>query len=88
MSFTVHLAQPAVKALDRLDWQTERRVRERLGQPGEDPYDPRHSKRVVGVEGLRSARVGAWRVLFTVNDQERAVYAVAVRPRGQAYKGP
>ncbi len=73
--------------LEGLDGRTEKRMRERLGQLGEDPYAPRHSKRIVGVEGLRSARVGGWRVLFTVNDEERAVYVVAVRPRGQAYKG-
>jgi len=87
VSFTVHLAQPAVKVLEGLDRRMERRVRERLGQLGEDAYDPRQSKRIVGVEGLRSARVGGWRVLFTVNDEERAVYVVALRPRGQAYKG-
>lgn len=87
MSFTVHLAHPVVKVIERLDRQTEKRLRQRLRQLGEDAYDPRHSKRVVGVEGLRAARVGAWRILFTVNDDERAVYAVAVRPRGQAYKG-
>lgn len=87
MSFAVQLAQPAVKVLEGLGRRMERRVRERLGQLAEDPYNPRHSKRIVGVEGLRSARVGGWRVLFTVSNEERAVYVVAVRPRGQAYKG-
>ncbi|MBI2939339.1 MAG: type II toxin-antitoxin system RelE/ParE family toxin [Chloroflexi bacterium] len=86
MSYTIRLARPAAKALERLDQSTEGRVRTRLRELADDPFDPRLSKPLVGVEGLRSSRIGGWRVLFTVNEAERAVYVVAIRPRGEAYR--
>lgn len=30
--------------------------------------------------------VGDWRILYTVDEEAQAVYVVAVRPRGQAYR--
>lgn len=86
MSYEVRISHPAVKDIERLDAPTERRVRRRLDELAQAPTDRRLSKPLVGVPGLRSSRVGDWRILFRVNETERVVEIVAVRPRGDAYR--
>lgn len=86
MSYEVRLARPVVKVLDSVDKPTEKRLRKRLKELGEDPYNTRISKTLVNTEGLRSSRVGSWRILYTANDNEEALYVLAIRPRGEAYR--
>jgi mRNA interferase RelE/StbE len=86
VSHEIHLARPVVKVLDRVDKPTEDRLRKRLKELGEDPYSTRISKVLVSEEGLRSSRVGSWRILYTVNDNEEALYVLAIRSRGKAYR--
>jgi mRNA interferase RelE/StbE len=82
VSYDVRLARPVVRVLDGVDKPTEKRFRKRLKEPGADPDNPRTSKTLVNKGGLRSSRVGSWRILFTVNDNEDAIYVLAIRPRG------
>lgn len=86
MALRVELSREAEKALDRLDRVLERRIRRRLRELAEAPFDPRLSKLLTGVGDLRSSRVGDWRILFTVNETDQAVQVLAIRPRGQAYR--
>lgn len=86
MSYEVRLYREVAKALDRMDRTTEARILRRLRELAEELLAPRLSKPLVGLEGLRSSRVGDWSILFTVNDAAKAVEVVAVRPRGQAYR--
>ncbi|MBX6377928.1 MAG: type II toxin-antitoxin system RelE/ParE family toxin [Clostridia bacterium] len=86
MSLRIELTREAEAALDRLDRVTERQIRRRLRELADGPFDPRLSKPLVGLEGLRSSRVGDWRVLFTVNESERVLEVLAVRPRGETYR--
>lgn len=62
MTYTVQLSRAAIRALDRLDRVIQQRVRERLRQLAESPEDPRLSKLLVDAEGIRSPRVGDWRI--------------------------
>jgi mRNA interferase RelE/StbE len=50
------------------------------------PGPGRDIRPVRGVEGLLRLRAGDWRILFTLNKQDREVFVLAVRPRGQAYR--
>lgn len=84
MSYRLELARPAKKALDRMDSQTEARIWQRLHELEQNPLDK--SKALKGVEGVRSSRVGDWRILYAINEGERLIYVLAVRPRGQAYR--
>jgi mRNA interferase RelE/StbE len=86
VSYEVRLARPVVEVLDGVDKPTEKRFRKRLKELGEDPYNTRTSKTLVNKGGLRSSRVGSWRILYTVNDNEDALYVLAIRPRGEAYR--
>ncbi len=87
MALRVELSREAEKALDRLDRVLERRLRRRLRELAEAPFDPRLSEPLTGVGDLRSSRVGDSRILFTVNEAAQAVPVLAIRSRRQAYRG-
>lgn len=80
------VAHEAEKVLDRLDRPTERRVRARLLQLAEDPFDPRLSAPLTERPGVRKSRVGGWRILFTVDRDARVLFVATVDTRGQVYK--
>ncbi len=87
MSFGLRISDTAKGQIRRLDRDLQRRIVARLEQLCVSPVSPPMSDWVEGTRGLRRTRVGGWRVLFTVDMAERVVDVVAVRPRGQAYRG-
>ena len=86
MSYRVILAREAEKVLDRLDRPTERRIRARVVQLAEDPFDPRLSAALTERAGVRKSRVGGWRILFTVDRDAKMLHIITVDTRGQVYK--
>ena len=83
MSYRVNLAHEAEKTLDR---PTERRIRARVVQLAEDPFDPRLSGVLTERAGVRKSRVGGWRILFTVDREAKVPNVVTVDTRGQVYR--
>lgn len=86
MNYLVEVTAEAEKEMTRLDRVLERRIRERLRELSADPYSRRISKPLKMAMGERSARVGNWRVLYEVHDNEKVIKVLAVRPRQEAYK--
>ena len=86
MSYRTEFSREALKRRDRLDEATYQRIERRLDELEANPYDPRISKLLKGLEGMRSSRVGAWRVVYTVQENAKTIYVVAIRPRGEAYR--
>ena len=74
MNYTAILSAATTKRLDRFD------------ELAANPYDPRWSKKLVNAEGLRSSRVGDWRIIHIVSEASKIIYVTAVRPRGEAYR--
>ena len=86
MTYGIAIAHEAEKILDRLDRVTERRIRARILQLAEDPFDPRLSSPLTERGGVRRSRVGGWRILFTADRDAKVIYILAVDTRGQIYK--
>ena len=86
MSYRVVIAHEAEKILDRLDRPTEQRIRTRIIQLAEDPFDPRLSAPLTERAGIRKSRVGGWRVLFSANRDSETLFVLTVDTRGQVYK--
>lgn len=86
MKFRVSVSHEAKKTLDRLDRHSERRLRARFAQLGDDPFDPRLSSPLTERPDVRKSRVGGWRILFTVDRDAMVVNVVTVDTRGQVYK--
>lgn len=86
MSYSVVIAHEAEKILDRLDRPTEQRIRTRILQLAEDPFDARLSAPLTERAGIRKSRVGGWRILFTANRETNTLAVLTVDTRGQVYK--
>ena len=86
MNYRVSVSHEAEEVLDRLDRPTERRLRARLIQLADDPFDPRLSAPLTERAGVRKSRVGGWRILFTVDRDAKAINVATVDTRGQVYK--
>jgi mRNA interferase RelE/StbE len=86
VNYIVELTSEAERDLERLDRTSERRIRERLKELAPDPYSPRLSKPLKMFPGIRSARVGDWRILYEIAEPEKLMRVTAVRPRREAYR--
>jgi len=86
VSYRVVIAHEAEKILDRLDQPTEKRLRTRIIQLAEDPFDPRLSAPLTERAGIRKSRVGGWRILFAANRETNILAVLTVDTRGQVYE--
>jgi mRNA interferase RelE/StbE len=85
--FSAVLSRASIKTLDSLDRPTGQRLRNRIRQIADDPFDARVSKPLAHPKGYRSSRVGGWRIIFVVTPKEGRIEVLSIEPRGQAYRG-
>ncbi len=86
MNLRVDLSNRAASDLDRLGRDAPERMMKRLEQLAEDPHDARLSAPLTNKGGLRKSRMGGWRIIFRVDEQDRALKVVTIERRGQVYR--
>lgn len=82
----VVIEHEAEKVLDRMDRPTGKRIRTRVIQLAEDPFDPRLSSPLTERSGVRKSRGGGWRILYAANRETKTLAVLTVDTRGQVYK--
>ncbi len=80
----VVLARRARRALFDLDWSLIDAIQDALGLLERDPHAG-HALRG-RLRGLRSLRVGAYRIVYQVADADQTVRVAAIRHRSVAYR--
>ena len=86
MAWTVTLAPAARKSLKAIrDTRLRGRIVKALQGLEEEPR-PAGVKRLVGQGGTLRIRVGDWRILYEVREQEVVVLVVRIGPRGEVYE--
>jgi mRNA interferase RelE/StbE len=80
----VVLAHRARRELLNLDWPLIDAIEDALRLLGRDPHAgyPLHGR----LRGLRSLRVGAYRIIYQVTDAGQTVRVAAIRHRSIAYR--
>jgi mRNA-degrading endonuclease RelE of RelBE toxin-antitoxin system len=86
VSYRVEVHHQVAKELKRLDRTTIRRIEARIKALVQDPFNPRFSRQMETDPEARYSRVGAWRIIYRVNEAEMSLDIVAVRPRSRAYE--
>ncbi len=83
--YRIEVARSALKSLARIPQPYQRRIRDRIRTLATNPRPP-------GVKKLRGdldyyrIRIGDYRVLYTVNDEERVVRIAVIAHRREAYR--
>ena len=80
--YEVRLSNDAVRYLRRLRRQDQERIVRRLQQIAANPLGP-YSKPLTNLLGHRSARVGGWRIILTLDHDQGLVNVSDLGPRGQ-----
>ncbi len=83
--YAILIKRTAEKEMDRLPARTFDRVADAILRLETDPR-PRGCRKLAGLEEYR-LRVGAYRVLYAVDDLRRIVEVVAVGHRRDVYRG-
>ena len=85
MIYKLLLKREAAKYLASLDKPTRDRIKKALEGltriPPEGDIRPR-----TGMKGWFRLRVGSYRVVFQINEDEHTIYVAIIGPRGDAYK--
>ena len=86
MTFRLRVSRDALRYLRRLDAPSQERITQRIEQLLDDPLALRISKPLRGQTDLRAARVGGWRLLYSVDRQTQTLTVERIAPRGQVYR--
>jgi len=81
----VVIHRKAEKMLRRLDGDTLERIRQAIRKLAFDPR-PAGMKKLVGYENLFRVRVGDWRMIYAIEDDQLIVLVLEISPRGGAYR--
>jgi len=84
MSYAVYLKRSAEKELDRLPAEVHDRVIKQLISLRDDPR-PHGIKKLHGKEGYR-IRVGDYRILYVIDDNENKLEIISVAHRKEVYR--
>jgi mRNA interferase RelE/StbE len=75
----------AEKALKRLNGSTLDRLRLAIRELKNDPR-PQGYKKIVGYDNLYRIRVGEWRIIYAIEDDQLIILVLEVGLRGSIYR--
>jgi mRNA interferase RelE/StbE len=86
MNFEIKFLKDAYKYLQKQDLVTRNRILDHLKILSEDPRHPELDiKRMQGTENRFRLRVGTYRVIYSIIDNELIVIVVKIGSRGDVY---
>jgi mRNA interferase RelE/StbE len=77
---------PAAKSLHKMPRGAANLIREKIGLIANDPFTSiPNATKLQGREGYR-LRVGDWRVIYEINNEEIVIFVLKIALRGEVYK--
>lgn len=87
MIFEIHFSKSAGKYIKKLDKPTKERIKRALLLLAENPYDTNLDiRRLAGYDDSFRLRIGKYRVLYKIMDNEIVIFVFDVDSRGDIYK--
>ncbi len=83
--YTITFTRSARKELSRLEKATINRIIIQIEKLIEEPHPP-GCRKIQGADALWRIRIGNYRVIYRIMDQELIIEVVAVRHRRDAYR--
>jgi mRNA interferase RelE/StbE len=85
-TYRIEFGSLASRSFAKLDAPTRRRIAARVDQLADDPR-PAGAKRLVAPEELYRIRVGAHRIVYTIEENVLIVLVVKIGHRRDVYRG-
>ncbi len=84
--YTVVFTKQAVRALRRMPNNIARVIRQKINEIAVDPYASHNNvTKLAGRPGYR-LRVGDWRVIYELQNEQLIMLVVKIGPRGEVYE--
>jgi len=84
--YKIIFKKKAAKSLNKLPHNVVKTIRERLEAVASDPYaEHPNAKKLQGRDGYR-LRVGDWRIIYEIQNEQLVILVLKVAPRGEVYK--
>jgi mRNA interferase RelE/StbE len=84
--YSVTFTKQALRTLRRMPKTTVNLIREKIDTIALDPYAPHNNvTKLVGRPGYR-LRVGDWRVIYELQDEQLVMLVIKIGPRGEIYE--
>jgi len=84
--YKINYSKEATKSLLRMPRNMAKLIRIKLEMIAADPYaDHPNAKKLQGREGYR-LRVGDWRVIYTILNEQLMIIVLKVASRGEVYR--
>ncbi|MFC5528879.1 type II toxin-antitoxin system RelE family toxin [Cohnella yongneupensis] len=86
MNYKIELSKRSLKYLNKLDQNTRRRISVHIELLSDNPRNPElNIKKIQGESSLYRLRVGNYRILYTIEDNQLIIVVINIAPRGDAY---
>lgn len=84
--YKIVFKREAAKSLSKLPRNVAKTIRQKLEAIAANPYaENPNAKKLQGREGYR-LRVGDWRVLYEIQNDQLVILVLKVAPRGEVYR--
>ncbi|WP_435549074.1 type II toxin-antitoxin system RelE family toxin [Desulfobacterium sp. N47] len=83
--YKITFSKDADKALRRMPRNVSQSIANKIKELANNPYEMRNVKKLTKHPGYR-LRVGDWRIVYTINDNEFLIHVINVKTRGEIYK--
>jgi mRNA interferase RelE/StbE len=83
--YEITFSKDADKAMRKMPRNVALIIANKIKELAGNPSEMRNVKKLTNHPGYR-LRVGDWRVVYTVNDNELLIHVVNVKTRGEVYK--
>ncbi|MFZ5796827.1 MAG: type II toxin-antitoxin system RelE family toxin [Desulfobulbaceae bacterium] len=81
----ITFSKNADKALRRMPRNIAVTIGKKIKELADNPHSMRNVKKLTNHPGYR-LRVGDWRIVYTVNDNELLIHVINIKTRGEVYK--
>ncbi len=86
MNYKIELSKRSIKYLNKLDQNTRRRISIHIELLSDNPRNSELDiKKLQGESSLYRLRVGNYRILYTIEDNQLIIVVINIAPRGDAY---